>query len=285
MGDLAADTSVAGADGRYVAALSRDWAIWGPNGGYVAALALRAAGLHSGLPRPASLVGHFLGVGRFDDPVEIHCRTLRTARSAQSVGVTLSQAGAPVFEALVWAVTAPLAGLEHQAAPMPQVPHWSGLPTSQERLAARGETDAGWYPFWRNFEQRPPQWRDDWEERKSGDHEPLWQQWLRYRPTASFDDSWVDACRLLILVDVGSWPSASAHHNQQEVIAPSIDLACAFHRIRPGAEWLLVEGRSPAATEGLVASHQCVWDEHGTLLASGTSQLLCRPVAKGAPRG
>lgn len=280
MGDLALDTSLAGADGQYTASLSRAWEIWGPNGGYIAALALRAAGASCGSARPASLVGHFLGVARFDAPLEIACTTLRAARSAQSVRVTLRQGSRPVFEALVWGVSTPLPGIEHHAAPMPAVPHWSTLPTTEERLAARGETIEGWYPFWKNFDQRPPQWHDDWMARKPGQYEPLWRQWVRFRPTPSFQDPWLDACRLLILVDVGSWPSAEASHNQSAFIAPSIDLACAFHRIRPEAHWLLVEGRSPSAAEGLVGSHQCVWDEGGTLLASGTSQLLCRPVPK-----
>lgn len=62
-GDLVAETTVTGADGRYQAALSRDWEIGGPNGGYVAAVALRAAGAVTSLSRPVSFAGHFLFFG------------------------------------------------------------------------------------------------------------------------------------------------------------------------------------------------------------------------------
>ena len=71
MGDLALDTAVTGDNGDYAIDLSRDWEIWGPNGGYVASIALRAAGAHSRFDRPASIVGHFLGVATFERPLEI----------------------------------------------------------------------------------------------------------------------------------------------------------------------------------------------------------------------
>jgi len=278
MGSLAAETAVEGGDGRYTGRLSRDWEIWGPMGGYLAAFALRAAGAHCGLARPASLAGHFLGVASFDAPLEIACTTLRAARRAQSVRARITQSGEPVFEALVWGVADGLQGLAHAAAPMPPVPHWRTLPTIQERFAEMGEQWTPWYPFWQNLAQRPPEWDPRWPDRESGAHAPLWREWLRFEPEASFpDDPWADACRLLVLVDLGSWPAAQAHHNQDRMIAPSIDLSCAFHRIRPDAEWLLAQGLSPAAADGLVASQQHVWSEDGALLASGISELLCRP--------
>lgn len=281
MGDLAAETAIApvpGAEGRYTGTLSKDWEIWGPMGGYVAAFALRAAGRHCGLPRPASLVGHYLGVARFEAPLEIACETLRSAKTAQSVRARITQEGRPIFDALVWGAADGLRGLEHAFAPMPEVPHWSALPTIQERMAERGETWEAWYPFWNNLAQRPPEWDARWMERKAGERDPIWRQWLRFQPTASFPgDPWVDACRLLVLVDLGSWPAAQATHNQDALIAPSIDLACAFHRLRPESEWLLAQGVSPAAASGLVASQQHVWSDRGELLASGISQLLCRP--------
>ena len=91
MGDLGVDTRVepAGDDGagnRYTAKLSPDWEIWGPNGGYLASVALRAAGLATGRARPASLVGHFLGVAAFDR-VDLDVDILRTSRFATSARV------------------------------------------------------------------------------------------------------------------------------------------------------------------------------------------------------
>lgn len=292
MGDLGIDTSVRPAgDGRFTGRLSREWEIWGPMGGYLASFALRAAGAHCGLPRPASLVGHYLGVGTFDDDrahddldaddLEIECTTLRRARTAESVRVTIAQDRRPLFEALVWGVTTGLAGLDHHASVMPVAPHWRDCPTIEEQVAAAGLEYEAWYPFWENFDQRPPRWRADWNERATGSEPPEWQQWLRFRPGASFADPWLDACRSLILVDLGSWPAVQAHHNQAVVVAPSIDIACEFHRIDPAAEWLFAAGQAPSATEGLIGAHMHVWNDSGTLLASGVSQLLCRPVPTG----
>src|SRR5690349_14812682 len=133
MGDLAIDTAVEGRDGRYTASLSRDWEIWGPNGGYIAAIALRAAGAHSRFDRPASLVGNFLGVGDFDRPLEIETTTLREAKRAQSIRVAMTQQGLPIFDAMVWSV-GDVAGLEHQAEPMPEAPPPESLRSDAERL-------------------------------------------------------------------------------------------------------------------------------------------------------
>lgn len=262
----------------YEADLSRDWEIWGPMGGYVGAFALRAAGAHCGLPRPASLVGHFLGVANFDTPVTITCTSLRIARTAHSVRAVITQGDTPIFDAMVWGTADGLIGLDHHAEPMPTFDHWTLCPTVEERLAAMGQSYEAWYPFWTNFDQRPPIWRNDWDERAPRSEPPDWYQWLRFTPTAGFSDPWVDACRLLILVDVGSWPAAQAFHNERAIIAPSIDLACQFHRIDASAEWLFVHANAPSATDGLVGSHQRVWSDDGRLLASGISQLLCRPV-------
>jgi acyl-CoA thioesterase II len=280
VGDLDLDTRLDGGDGAYTMTMSRDWEIWGPQGGYVAAIALRAAGAHCRRPRPASIVGHFLGVASFDAPVSVVCTTLRRARVAESVRVSLTQADRPIFEALVWGIDDDVPRLEHDDAPAPDVPPWRDLATIQERLGAIGEHYSAFFPFWNNFEQRPTEFRNDWMTRTTGDHPPRWQQWLRYVPTASFADAWLDACRTLILVDVGSWPAATSYHNQQAILAPSIDLACEFHRIAPATDWLLVDAHSPSAADGLVASHQHVFSDDGVLLASGVSQLLCRATSR-----
>ncbi len=279
MGDLATDTAIAAcADGRFTANLSRDWEIWGPQGGYLASFALRAAGAHCGLARPASIVGHFLGVASFDAPIDITCTTLRAARAAHSVRVSITQGDRAISEAMVWGIVADLPALAHHDAPRPDTPSCQELPTIEERLAAIGADVETRFAFWENFEQRPVAFSETWMERATGAYPPEWMQWLRYTPTAAYADPWIDACRLLVLVDVGSWPAASSYHNQAELYAPSIDLACELHRIRSDAEWLFVHAHSACAADGLVASHQRVWADDGTLLASGTSQLLCRPV-------
>jgi acyl-CoA thioesterase-2 len=284
MGDLGNDTALTQqTDGHYTSKMSSDWEIWGPMGGYLAAFALRAAGAHCGLPRPASIVGHYLGVGNFDDDIDIHCTTLRTARTAQSVRTTISQGDRPLFDAFVWGVNDGLLGLEHQAKSMTEVPDWRDCPTIEERCNEAGEEYTPYYPFWANLDQRPPRWGVDWMGRVTGEFPPEWTQWLRFIPTSRFDDPWLDACRLLILVDLGSWPAVQSYHNQEQVMAPSIDIACEFHRIDTDAEWLFARGDAPSAADGLIGAHMHVWNDTGALLASGVSQLLCRPMP-GAPR-
>jgi acyl-CoA thioesterase len=96
-------------------------------------------------------------------------------------------------------------------------------------------------------------------------------------PVTVTADPWEQAARLLLLVDLGAWPSIGRRHLDVEGwIAPSIDVSCEFHRPSSGDEWFLLQGESPHAGDGLIASHQQVWNDRGELLASGVSHLLCR---------
>lgn len=278
MGDLEHDTALSGGAGSYRASLSADWEIWGPNGGYLAAVALRAAGAHSGLGRPASLACHFLGVAEFDE-VTVETTTLRRSRRAESTRVSMSQGGQPVLEALVWSVERGLEGLVHDAAPAPTVPGPEELPSLDELL---GEDERP-HRFFTNLDERPLVWTPDWEHRPAG--EPVHRCWYRFRPRAVFDDPWVDAGRLAVLVDTFQWPAAARGHAAGSLthIAPSLDLACRFHRSAAGddGEWLLVEARSPVADDGLVGGIAAVWDRAGRLVASGGQQMLARPAPPG----
>lgn len=285
MGNLAQDTAVFGEAGHYRAALSPDWEIWGPNGGYVAAVALRAAGAHSRHTRPASVLCHFLGVADFAE-VHIDVHTIRESSKAHSMRVSMSQGTRPILEALVWTVNEDLDGLIHEAAPAPLVPGPDALPSIDDRVAALPPTDRARMPrfsFFSNLDEHPVDWVEHWNERPAGD--PVHRCWYRFRPTATFGDSWVDAGRLLITIDTFQWPAAVRAHAGGSLrhIAPSIDLACRFHRMAEAkhADWLLVEARSPVAWEGLVAGTASVWDRTGRLLASGGQQMLCRAAPEG----
>ncbi len=71
---------------------------------------------------------------------------------------------------------------------------------------------------------------------------------------------------------------SEGYYRAMDHIAPTLDLACRFHRTEgtADADWLLVEARSLIAAEGLVGGTAAVWDEGGRLLASGGQQMLCR---------
>jgi acyl-CoA thioesterase len=83
----------------------------------------------------------------------------------------------------------------------------------------------------------------------------------------------------VILLDTMSWPAAHRPHvGNPSFIAPSIDLAVHFHRAAPSAEWLLCDTHAEIAEGGLMGCRSQVWSSDGLQLASGTCQLLCRPV-------
>jgi acyl-CoA thioesterase II len=280
MGNLAEDTAVepagAGGDGHWRGAFSPDWEIWGPNGGYVAAVALRAAGAQTSFRRPASLMCHYLGVGKFD-AVDIETVTLRRAKRAESIRVSITQQGQAIAEALVWVVDDDLDGLEHNAAEMPAA---AGLPRELKSIEEL-DPDAGLssFSFGRNFQQRPTAWLpfEEWTNREVLD--PTVLTWMQYRPQSTFDDPFVDAARSVILLDTYQWPAATNAYRPgtMRYQAPSLDLAVSFHHLEPSSEWLLVEAHSPVAGDGLVGGQASIWSESGRLLASGGQQMLCRP--------
>jgi acyl-CoA thioesterase-2 len=243
-------------------------------------IALRAAGAHSRFDRPASIAGHFLGVATFERPLECRVTTLRAAKRAESLRVSCGQGGDPVFEAMVWAV-GDVTGLEHDVTMRPDKPGPDGLASVAERLqdAEKGP----YHRFWSNFDERVPDenWVDDWQHRPPGD--PVHRHWYRYVPASTFDDPWVDACRSLILVDTLGWPAACGRHPRSAYMAPSIDIACGFHRAEPDEPWLYAEATSPSAANGLIGCETRVWARGGALLAHGTSQLLCRPAPAPPP--
>jgi acyl-CoA thioesterase-2 len=280
VGDLAEDTAIDGSDGHYRGRFSRDWEIWGPNGGYVASVALRAAGVHSRFDRPATIVGHYLGVASFDT-VDIEVTTLRSAKRAESLRVSLTQGEQPIFEGLVWSV-GDVAGLEHDFTEMPEVSAPEGLPSVREKLAEHNVPTM--FQFWENFDERVEDWIDsqeEWQNRPPGD--PVWGHWFRYVPQSTFDDPWVDACRSLILLDTGIWPAACQLHVRSPYMAPSIDISAGFHRFRADEPWLYAQSTASSAAGGILGGDGRVWAKDGTLLAVGSSQLLCRPAPAQRP--
>lgn len=272
MGDLSVDTAVEGGDGRYRARLSSDWEIWGPNGGYVASVALRAAGTHTTFRRPASLSGHYLSVAAFDE-VDLEVATLRRSRRAESMRVSMSQRGNAIFEALVWAVDDDLQGLAHDFTRAPEVPGPDELKSVEELSPDRPR-----YAFWTNIEGKPVDWWERWEDRPPS---PLVAQWCRFRPRATFDDPFLDAARYLLLIDTFVWPAAAGAYSASSVpltyMAPSLDVDARFHHLAPESEWILCSAEAPIAHRGLIGGTSTIWSPEGKLLASGGSQLLCRP--------
>jgi acyl-CoA thioesterase len=270
LGDFELDTRLEGERGRYRAVLSRDWEIWGPNGGYVAAIALRAAGLEARIARPASFAAHFLGVAAFE-AVEVEVLPLHQGRRSESFRVSVRQAGRSIVEAIV-RTAAQGPGLEHDVARAPELPAPEGLRNRDELYKAEWGPP---FPFWKNLETRPisPE-RFDEEPRP---REPVWREWYRFRPRATFEDPFLDAGRALLLLDTLSWPAASQPHPNAPFRAPNLDVTAWFHRADPKSEWLLADHECAVAEDGLMGTTARVWSRDGRLLASGGAQLFCVP--------
>jgi acyl-CoA thioesterase II len=288
MGNFDTDTRVTGSAGRYEAKLSEDWRVWGPAGGYVAAIALRAAGMEAQIKRPASFSGHFLRVGEFRE-VELEVTPLHAGRRAESIHVVMRQDERPLFQGILRTAAAS-EGLEHNEAEMPAMPEPAGLKTWPEILPPNVAEREPPYPFWKNVEERisdPERALDGLEREQQGlprlAGSPEWRAWYRFVPQATFDDPFVDAGRLLLLMDVLAWPAASRPHPDSKYQAPSLDVVCWFHEPATDSEFLLVDYKSPAARDGLMNASGRVWSEDGRLLAAGGAQLLCVPIGAGVP--
>lgn len=278
MGDVGIDTAVRRVDERrWRATLSEDWNIWGPNGGYVASVCLRAAGAASGMDRPATIACHYLAVGEFDD-VDLDVTVLRATRRTAAVRVHMSQAGSSLAESTVWGVADGLDGYRWHEAEAPQVPSPQDTASIEERLADQPQARSP-FSFGRNFEQRPVQWRSpqEWETFPGGPHTA--RNWMRFVPTSTFDDPWIDACRALILLDTWVWPAASGGLSAAErgrFLAPNLDVTARFHTDASTSEWLLVDAEAPVAGDGLIGTSANVWTDDGRLAASAGAQLFCR---------
>jgi acyl-CoA thioesterase len=270
LGDLERDTRLDGAAGQYRATLSQDWEIWGPNGGYLAVIALRAAGLEARIPRPASVACHFLSVARFD-AVDVEVVPVHAGRRSESLRVSVRQEKRPVLEALVrTAARGP--GLEHRFGAAPGAPDPEALRSAEElRDPAQPR-----HRFWDNLESRvlqPERFREGPRVR-----DPIWREWYRFRPRATFDDEpFLDAGRSLLLLDTMSWPGACQPHPNAPFLAPNLDVSVWFHDAAPASDWLFVEHECRVAEGGLMGTTGRVWSRDGRLLASGGAQLLCVP--------
>jgi acyl-CoA thioesterase len=279
MGDLDCDTRLEGSAGCYRARVSEAWegaAPGRPASGLLAALALRAAGDSSGLPRPVGFTVSFTGRPRFGE-VEIGVSTLSSGDRTAALRVSMTQSEAPVLEGLVWTAAGELPGYAVEFAPIPEYPGPEGLPSVNEIAA-----DAG--------RPLPPSWSGVDYRSRSGDPSasdlsgrPAAISWHRFRPDPSFSDPYVDAGRILFLSEATAMAPLLAFGGtcpaELPYVTGCLGLAASLHRDARKAEWLMLEGRVPAACGGIAHGEQRFWSPDGTLLATVQTTLLCHPNA------
>jgi acyl-CoA thioesterase-2 len=264
--DLDESTRVEVGEGdRLTARLSSAWEIWGPNGGYLAAIALRAAATRAQIPQPVSFYCHFLASAAFD-VVDLDVTVLRAGRRSEALAVHMTQDGKSVLHAMV-RTGADGSGPHHQHADAPDVPKPDELATMEELIGAEA---ARHYPFWDNVERWPIA-----QELPGPGGDPVVRDWTRFRPTARFDDPFLDAARSLILLDTYGYPAAWQRYRDELPPAPNLDTAAWFHRPSPDSEWLLIDEQCMVGDRGLLGIGGRVWDTNGRLVASGGAQLLC----------
>ncbi|WP_394829130.1 acyl-CoA thioesterase [Pendulispora albinea] len=285
MGDLFDDTAVhgeageAGTAGTYSGHVTSDWSVFGPNGGYLAAIALRAAGMASGLERPARFNCHFLGpvlVG----PVRLAVRRAFGGKRAESLHVSMTQQERPVLEASVWAVgeRAAVDLDDRDVRSMPESPPIETLP--EWDLGAMPIPPSPRITLWTHLEQRLIGWQG-WHE----PGEPQLDGWYRFRPRPVLPNAFADAARALIAIYVGTWLAAmNPHIRRAPIIAPAMALGARFYH-PASTEWLRCLARSDIALGGLIDGAATVWTRDGDQVAQGDCQMLYRtsgPLAPGA---
>jgi acyl-CoA thioesterase len=93
----------------------------------------------------------------------------------------------------------------------------------------------------------------------------------------------LEACRLVVIADLPSYPAASRAHPtsfSSQWVAPNLDLSVQFHRLSGLGEWLLSVGIAPVADRGLIGFRSEVWTSNHLLVATGSGQLLTRRVPR-----
>lgn len=234
-------------------------------------LPLRAAGASTPELRPAAFSCHYLSVAKFG-AVDIRVSTRKRGSTAAAQRVEITQDDRPILDAMVWSV-GEVDGLEHDETVPPAVPGPDELASIEDLLEGDAQPP---FPFWNNLDERPLDFELEWP--PAGPRAAIWRAWLRFRPTAAFDDPWIDATRCVILVDLPSWPSAHRPHawKQPGFMAPTLDLNVAFHAPTSGHDWLLCDGAAPLSTGGTFGWNARIWSSGGQLHASGGGQCLYR---------
>jgi len=244
-------------DDEYLADLDPLWSIGTkPNGGYLLATMTRAAldVAGPGYPHPGAVSAHFLSAPAAG-PVQIRVQPLRQGRSVAQLRTSLYAAGEHCVEALVSCGTLPAAGPAR----------WDGvpaveLPAEEDCLLLPGETPWFPVPLMTVLAQRlDPATAGFTTGRGAGAGEI--RAWLRFA-----DGSEPDPLGLLVAADclppatfdldlVGSW-------------VPTLELTV-YVRAVPVPGPLRVRLKVRLITEGRVDEQCDVWDNAGTLVATG----------------
>lgn len=274
--DFEAETRPEGGGGRYQMKIPWGWegAPGVPYGGWTTAVALRAAGLESQLPRPASLAAQFVRPLSLGQPLDLDVDVLRRGRRTETIAVTVSQGGEMGVHALVTAV-ASAPGLEYEPERTPSPLDLTVMPTLGEVIRREGELPEGHHI--EHYEYRVPDDRSD-DTVVNADGKQALVGWIRYGEGVAYDDPWVESARYCVPADTqvpaaflraGMLGSPGDH----PIRATTIDLLLHFHRTERATDWLWHETHVQVAHDGLASGICNLWSDAGAILATSMSQV------------
>lgn len=251
-------------------------------GGQVLAQALVAAGrtVEPGR-RCHSLHAYFILAGDVEVPVLYTVERLRDGGSFATRRVTAIQHGRPIFNASL-SFHRDESGLDHQAAPPPDVPPPDAL--TSERDLARAIADQIPEPLRtvltrdRPIDFRPVEPVDPF---RPSPRDPEFQMWLRTTGPLP-DDALTHQALLAYASDWGLLGTALFPHSRSvfdpRIQAASLDHAVWFHRPFRADDWLLYSIDAPTAAGARGFTRGAVTDASGRLVASTAQEGLIRPV-------
>jgi len=247
-------------------------------GGQILAQALMAAAATVEGRGVYSLHGHFLRAGNPAEPILYHVGLTRNGTTFATRTVEAAQSET-IFTAIASFKEAE-PGLEHQSAPMPEVPSPDDLPDGE---ALRGELAAKAPAYLRRYWQVPapieirPVRLDRYRSRAPLDPEHL----LWFRAAGSVPDNRLLQDAMLAfasdmtLLDTALFPHGRTVFDPEMQIA-SLDHALWYHRPFRIDEWLLFVQESPTAAGGLGLVRGHIFSRDGRLVASVAQQGLIR---------
>lgn len=257
--------ALTGCEGQFQGVLHPDWEIWGPNGGYLSAMAMNAVAQVTPFQQPISYYGMYLSAGK-SAQVDLKVTPLRVGRNTGVYTVEMLQGGRTLLHAQV--ITGnEMPGYDHQDSTPPYKSSYDQLQPVERETEFR---------FWDNFECR-----FDNPVTASGKHSGVseWGAWYRFletKPQTRFED----AMRSLVLIDTLPWPANFMRYGAEGLthMAPSLDVYVQFHRFAVEEDWMYARATCEEGALGYLGGKAWTWDANGRLLASGGTQLICRPM-------
>lgn len=253
------------------AQLTKDWALWSPAGGFLTSLAMRAAGQATDFSSPISFACQFLRRAAFK-PVQLKVTSLQKGRRTEALRVDMTQSGKLIMTAQVWAGQETDEGMLHDDTTLASLPDPEPLPDYQAIYP-----DDPMPAFFDRFDHRPinPILRGD-----KTIYTAMLEGFYRFKPPGPSSDAFVDAGRIMVLIDTYAWLATYPAHpgdGPSPWIAPNLDFYYRFHRASVGEDWLHMTNNADLAEGGLIAASGAIRNRQGQLLARGVSQLICTP--------